>query len=145
MIITLADIEAEAIDTDTLINLTDKENLGVVNEARANGKIAGVCGAIEDLLRARYPVPLDPVPPIIKDIALKQATYEIYGLNRNFTRPKSVEDDYANATKLLEKIASGGIKLGIGAVETPPAPVSANDIKVASTKSVYTDDNLRNF
>lgn len=110
-IISIDDILAEGIDSETLIKITDKENLGIVNEVAVNGKIAGVCGSIEDLLRARYTIPLNPVPAIIRDIAIKQSVYEIYGLNQNFPRPESVKDDYSNATKLLTKISTGDIKL----------------------------------
>ncbi|MFZ4857910.1 MAG: phage protein Gp36 family protein [Desulfuromonadaceae bacterium] len=136
MYITLADITAESVDTETLIQLTDSDNIGVVDEVAVDRVITAVCGEIDDLLRARYTVPFAACPIIIRSIAISIAAHKLYGLKKSFPRPESVKDDFTNSMKLLTSISTGTIKLGVPSAggEIPTAPTSTGILVSAPTR-----------
>jgi phage gp36-like protein len=115
---TLADI-TDRIPEDNLIQLTDDESLGAVNEARVTAAIGDADVLIDGYLRGRYTLPLDPVPALIKKLSIDIAVFNIYSRKLELEMPDAMSDRYKNAIKVLEAIQSGKISLGTTGGSTP--------------------------
>jgi phage gp36-like protein len=115
---TLADI-TDRIPEENLIQLTDDESLGAVNEARVSSAIGDADVLIDGYLRGRYPLPLDPVPALIKKLSIDIAVFNIYSRKLELEMPDAMSDRYKNAVKVLEHIQSGKISLGTSEGNTP--------------------------
>lgn len=133
------------IPESELIQLTDDENTGAVNDAVILELVSGVDELIDSHLRGRFALPLDPVPPLIRKIALDLYVYEIYGHRPVFGIPESIEKKRTAQMKVLASIRSGELQLGIAGAATPAAPSSPNSIKSGGIIPVFTPDTLKNF
>ncbi len=111
---TLEDIE-KALPEANIIQLTDDEGLGVVNQERVSDAIQYADQLIDGYLRGRYTLPLNPVP-----------TFHLYARRFEIEMPPSMMDRYKNAIKLLEQIQKGLISLGIESIETLQAHYETN-------------------
>lgn len=74
---TLGDIK-DHIPEANIIQLTDDEGLGVVNQSRVDKAITTADSVIDGYLRGRYSLPLSTVPELIKTIAIDIAVYKLY-------------------------------------------------------------------
>jgi phage gp36-like protein len=106
------------ISNETLIQLTDDENLGVVDDAkvtqaltRADAEVDGYCGK-------RYQVPFAPVPDFVKALALDIAVYNLFSRRENVPENRQRRRDAA--VKNLELISKGVVTLGL----QEPAPAA---------------------
>ena len=107
---TLADI-IDRIDEEILIQLTDDEGIGQVNEDKVATAIAEADGEIDSYLSRRYTLPLSSVPTVIKKLSVDIAIWNLY------TRRDKVEEArksrYDAAVKLLTYISDGKATLGV--------------------------------
>lgn len=118
---TYADLK-KAIPEETLIQLTDDEGAGTVNQARISEAIAQADANIDGYLGARYAVPLAaPVPAVVRMLSVDLAVYNLYS-RRLETIPETRADRHKNALRMLEGIAKGLISLG-----ATPAPEAVPD------------------
>ncbi len=116
---TLDDVK-EQIDEVRLIQLTDDEGFGTVNEGRVARAIADADEEINGYAGSRRTVPLDPVPAVIRKYSVDIAVYNLYG--RRDRVPDSRAERYRNAVRFLEQVAMGKISLGENDPEgNPPA------------------------
>jgi phage gp36-like protein len=139
---TLADI-TDRIPEDNLIQLTDDESLGAVNEARVSSAICDADVLIDGYLRGRYTLPLDPVPALIKKLSIDIAVFNIYSRKLELEMPDAMSDRYKNAVKVLEAIQSGKISLGTTEGSTPePGEYKTNK---TSTDRTFTKTVLDGF
>lgn len=115
---TLTDIKS-AIPEQNLIQLTDDENLGEVNQARVNDAIDYADQLIDGYLRGRYTLPLDPVPGLLKKLAVDLAVFFIYSRKLELEMPEGMTNRYKNAVKVLEMIQKGTVSLGTEEGSTP--------------------------
>ena len=140
---TLDDIKRNRIPESVLIQLTDDENLGVVDEAVVNGAIADADEVIDGFARGRYPLPLTPVPGIVRTWSMDIATYGLYGRRAAFEPPKTVAERYTTALKLLERVQDGKLKLSD---DEPVVEVGAGSAgEVLAANRVFSRDNLKGF
>lgn len=109
---TLKDI-LEAVSEDNVIQLTDDEGLGVLNQERVDKAITTAGSIIDGYLGGRYTLPLLTVPVLIKTIAVDIAVYKLYERRFELNMPEAMSNRYKNAIKLLEQIQKGLIRLGI--------------------------------
>lgn len=109
---TLADI-VNQIPEANIIQLTDDERIGAVNQTRVNMAISTASSLIDGYLRGRYTLPLATVPELIRTIAIDIVIYRLYERRLELNMPEAMSDRYKNAVKLLEQIQKGLIKLGI--------------------------------
>lgn len=131
---TLADIE-KAIDTRSLIQLTDDEGLNVVNQVRIDEAVSAAQGEVDGYLQERYQVPLSPVPALVRAATVDLAIYNLY--SRKFDEmPTTRQKRYDNAIRRLEKIAAGSIGLGIAA---PPEESQAEGMILSAPAKVFGD------
>jgi len=139
---TLDDLK-KRIPEEVLVQLTDDQGLGLVDEAVVNEIAATVDEVIDGKLRGVYELPLSATPGIIKAIAGDFMMYELYG--RRLTIPESVEKKYANQMKILDQIHNGAIRLGLGAAQTPPAETPAEGLLVTSGTKLFSPDTLDRY
>lgn len=137
---TIDDILGE-ISEDTLIQLTDDNNLGAVDTVvvgkcldRASAQVDGYCSSL-------YNVPFTPATTFVKALDLDIAIYNLFSRRENV--PENRKDRYNNAVKALSKIGNGEIQLG-APKDTAPAQ-TGQTIAVKSPLSVFSAERLKNY
>lgn len=116
---TLEDIK-KAIPEANIIQLTDDEGLGVVNQERVDEAIAYAEELIDGYLRGRYTVPLSPVPELIKRLSVDMAVFHLYSRRFELVMPESMLQRRKEIIRLLEHIQKGNVSLGIESLDTGP-------------------------
>lgn len=140
MYTTLIKITGQLSDA-TVIQLTDDEQLEVINAERVDEAIANADAVIDGYCSGRYVVPFDPAPPIIAKCSLDMAIYNLYA-RRVETMPEVRDKNYNNAIKLLEAIASGKVMLN-GTSTPPPAAATVNTGMTVTPPRRFSRDTLR--
>lgn len=104
-----------------VVALTDRSNLGVVDDAVLAGALAEADAEIEPYLAPRYKLPLASVPKILTGFAGDITRYRLCGAG--VTETDDIRDRYKDAIKFFEHVASGKIGLGLDAANNaaPPA------------------------
>ncbi len=142
MYCTLTDIKAH-IPEDNLIQLTDDENLGIVNQTRIDEAISYADEMIDGYLRGRYTLPLSPVPGLIKKLSVDISIYYTYQRRLELIMPEAMENRYKNAVKILEQIQAGKISLGTAGGDSPePGQYKTNK---TSEDKVFDKETLDTF
>ena len=139
----LADIEKKRIPTDLLIQLTDEENLGVINEETVNGVIKDAQVLFEGYVRGRYPLPLTPVPDLAVSIVADLAAHGMFSLRPLFDMPKTIQDRRDTALNLMARIQDG--KMPLFEPATAPAATGGNVVQTAGPERAFSRDTLRGF
>jgi len=105
---TLDDLK-KALPEASLIAITDDEDLGQVNVARAEAAIQDADDVINSFLRGRHTVPLalTPFPPIIRRISVDLAIYFLYRRRIGMEPTDAMTASYKEATRFLEGIRDG--------------------------------------
>ncbi len=101
---TLEDIYGSMEESD-VIGYTDDAGLNTVDETRTTQAIDGAGSLIDAYLAKRYTVPLDPVPGMIRELAVDIAIYKI--CSRRDQAPDGRRKKYEDAIRFLERIAEG--------------------------------------
>lgn len=140
MYCTKADI-LDLLEEQKLVQLTDDENTGAVNDARVDKAIADASGEIDGYLGARYPLPLPVTPVIIRKCAVDIAIYNLF--SRTLGAPEERRDRYKDAVAFLGKVASGGISIGAGDPDGTPKPSEAP--RMSGGGNVFGRDSLKGF
>lgn len=140
MYCTQADIKT-AITEESLIQLTDDENLGVVNAANVIQAIDTADAEIDGYCAIRYAVPFTTAPAVVKALSIEIAIYYLY---KRRTLPEKIEKAYDKAIARLKDIARGLLSLGID-----PPPPSIDSGGAESNKPVpdriFTRDKMQGF
>ncbi|PYS88979.1 MAG: DUF1320 domain-containing protein [Acidobacteria bacterium] len=130
-----------------LIQLTDKDKTGAVDDAVVNKAIAYGCMLFESYLRTRYTLPV-PSTEMVRSTCLDLARYK---LERDRAKTTEVIDNlkkslYDPAIKLLEAIQSGKAALDVPAAqETATNPQSPDSVLKGSKRATFTDENLKSY
>jgi len=127
------------IDESELLQLTDDNDTGVEDSDRVNEALADAEAEVDGYVQKRYTLPLASVPPLLIRIAPDIFKWHLYG--RRGVKDEAVDLRYEKAVKLLEKIASGSVSLGI---ENPPPQNPAAQI-VESTGKTFSRTSLKGF
>ena len=140
MYATQTDLE-ERIDPQLLRALSDDDADGLADPDVVAAAIADADALIDAHLRARYAVPLDSVPDLVKSIS---ATVAVYFL---LTRRSEIVPDvhlkrYEAAIQLLDHIARGQLALGAGQPASTPNLPQSN--RTADDRT-FDDDSLKEF
>lgn len=130
-----------AIPEHTLIELTDDASLGEVDLEKIAGCIEAADSEIDGYIPEGVELPLNPVPRLITRLSTMIAIYNIYARYAE-TIPKTREDQYNNAIKLLEKILEKKIRLhseepAAAAVQATPSP------EITSAPRRFTRNSMR--
>lgn len=131
------------IAEEVLVQLTDDQYLGVVNDdlvakaiARADGEVDGYCGK-------RYVVPFEPVPPFIKALALDITVYNLFSRRENV--PENRVTRYKNAVKNLEGLAKGLVTLGLQQPVKPGETFSSATPEVLDNAGQFSRTRMKGF
>lgn len=140
MYITLDDLK-QAIDEDRLIELTDDDRQGAVDQSKIDAAINVAQGEVDGYLQERYSIPLVPVPALVKGACRDITVYHLYS-RKTEEVPDTRQKRYDNAIKLLTKIAAGQISLGI---TSPPAETTTDSMKVSTQSAIFSKTELDKF
>lgn len=124
---------------EELVQLTDRQDTGVIDVAVLNLALADADAEIEGYLVGRYQLPLASVPPILAHIACDLARYHLYDDHAT----DHVRQRYEDARNLLQNIAKGNVQLGLPA-SAGAAPVAGSPQASAPIR-VFTNETLKDF
>jgi phage gp36-like protein len=136
---TTSDI-TKRIPEETLIQLTDDDDLGVIGQDVVDGAIADSDELIDGYLRGRYVLPLSPEPGIIKAISVNLTVYDLYGRRPAFAVPDDVKERHKVQIKVLEQIQTGRISLGTAAI--PAQAEAASGGKIVTPERIFSKEVL---
>ena len=103
----------QVISEAELIQLTDDNNTGVINENIVNSAISYAETTINGYISSRYSLPLSETPELIKTFAIDLSIYRLHSRRFMLDMPESLEVRYKNIIRELEKIQKGTISLNI--------------------------------
>jgi phage gp36-like protein len=124
-----------------VIALTDREGLGLINDAVLDSARANANAEIDPYLAARYALPLSNVPIVIEGFADDITRYRLSGAD--VTETDIVYRRYKDAIKFFENVASGKLSLGLDAVGH--APVEQGSVQVVGGERTFTKDTLADY
>lgn len=105
-----------------VIALTDRTNLGVVDDTVLAGALAEADAEIDPYLAPRHVLPLASVPKILTGFACDIARYRLCGAG--VTETDEIRNRYKDAIRFLEQAAAGKIGLGLDAANNVAAPAN---------------------
>lgn len=136
---TLDDIR-ERLPEESLVNLTDDSEAGLVDEAAVARAIADADAEIEGYLAKRHQVPLIPVPNLVRKLSVELAIYHLH--SRRGGAPEEWRKRYEDGRRLLENIAKGLVSLGLTVDDGQPADGAA---QAQSAPRIFSRSGLRDF
>ena len=139
---TLDDLR-KLVPEEVLVQLTDDEYLGTVNQARVDEAIAQADAEVDSYCGGRYSVPFSTVPEIAKKLSVDIAVYNLYS-RTVMEMPAVRAERYRNAIRQLEAISKGIISLGVDPLPSAPKDSTAETNKPTDT-NVFTRENLKGF
>lgn len=96
------------LEETILIQLTDDNNNGKVDENVVNRQIAKADGVINIYIRGRYPLEGDvTTPAFITDIATQLTVYFLYDRKQRDVGNESIQDIYDRSIEMLKEIQKG--------------------------------------
>ena len=129
----------EKISEDQLIQLTDDDDTGAIASSRTDRAIADAESEIDSYCAARYKVPLDPVPGIIRKYCVDIAVYNLFQRRRG--APEDRYRDYKSAITFLQNVAAG--KATLGEQPEPEAPdESSSQASLVGSRTKIFDPSL---
>lgn len=131
---TIDDIKARFGEED-LVYLTDRDGDGVIDQTAVDAALADAQATIDGYLRARYALPLDTVPDLLRRIAAVLAWWNLHGGRA----PEDVDALKADVEAKLDKVAKGRIAIDTG--EGSGAPAS-DGIRFEGPERVFTRESL---
>lgn len=137
----------EELGEDILVQLTDNEETGEINDSRIEKSIEYARGVFDAYARTRYSLPV-PVTPMVKAVCLDLAIFHLYKSRTSIAEGvyeirKNANDE---AIKLLTNISNGKAALDVPAItETKETPASSDSILTNAGKSTFTDTALKGY
>jgi len=100
----------EQIEEDVLIQLTDDEDAGVVDEDKVTRAIVDADAEIDSYCGTKYDVPFSTVPVMIRKMSVDIAIYNLYARRRG--APEDRKERYDDAISFLKDVSKGIASLG---------------------------------
>ena len=122
-----------------LIELTDRDQLGVIDAVVLAQALADADAEINAYLVSRYTLPLASVPPVLVKFAADVARYQLYDTRAT----EMVKARYDDAIKFFKMLASGAVSLGLDTASEPVADVGG--VQVSAPDRVFNDDSLAGY
>lgn len=132
MYCTPVDIE-KRIGLAELVQLTDRSRSGQVDTDTVAAAIEDAATELEVYLTGRYTLPFTNNPPALVPLAVSLAVYNLFSARRGGGMVDDVRNRYRDAIRLLEKINSGDVSLGV----VPVSTVVETEIVMQSAPSVW--------
>ncbi len=108
------------LDLRHLVELADDDGDGQPDPAVLDACIADADSVIDSCLRARYVVPLAPIPPLLRKLSADLAIANLFARRREAASPMHHQRAQA-ARDLLQSLANGEIQLADAGPLTPNA------------------------
>lgn len=130
-----------AIGEETLLQLTDDDNVGMIADEHVTHAIASADAEIDGYCATKYAVPFATVPPIVHALSQEIAIYHLY---KRRTVPENIAKAYDRAVSRLKDIARGLLSLG---VDPPPAASTTGGSESNKTVNdrIFTRDKMTGF
>jgi phage gp36-like protein len=138
----LADLE-KLLPASMLINLSTDTPGAIVADA------ANIAEAIDQadreidayLLLANYSVPMSPIPPLVTNLSMKMAIWNLH--LRKYFDSTIWRETYKDCKKLLERIAEG--KLTLGQLESGVVEDAGGKVATFSRTQKFTEEFMEQF
>jgi len=141
--LTLTDLE-QAMGLRKLAQLSsDVPNPTAPHMPVVDAVIAAASEEVDGYLRARYVLPLDPVPTIIRNLTVHIACYSLYARRMESTVPETVKDQRDRSVKVLEHIQAG--KVTLGHAKTHKAIPEAGAIRIKAPPKQFGEATLEKW
>jgi phage gp36-like protein len=124
-----------------MISLTDRDNEGFINTSVLNDALESADSEINTYLHGHYPLPLTPLPTIVRDYACDIARFRLCG--GEVIETQEVRNRYEDARSFFSKVADGKVSLGVNA-QNQSAPALAT-VKATQSDRTFTKDSLVDF
>lgn len=131
----------DQLDEAVLIQLTDDDGAGAVDDDKVTRAIADADSTIDAYCQDRYTIPLSPVPDKIRQVSVDVAIYNLFS-RRGDSIPEVRKDRYSSAIKFMEQVNAGKIKLGSA---TPSQANTRDSVSIESNTRVFTRDDMSGF
>lgn len=131
----------DGMDEEEIIRYTDDYDTGLVNTSVTDKAIEGAGAMIDAHLATRLTVPVDPVPDILRELAVDIAIYKI--CSRRSQAPEEIRVKYEDAIRFLEKVASG--KTTIPGASAAPASRSNDRVSMSGSDRIFSRDKMKGF
>lgn len=134
------DLLTERYGEQMLLNVADRApKNGVVDTAIVDRALADTDAVIDGYIAGRYSLPLPTVPPLLVDLALALAIYKLHPAAPS----EKIRNDYTDALKSLDKIASGTIRLPIAGIE--PTSSGSAGVETIDRERPFTPENMKGW
>lgn len=94
-----------------LIELTDREQTGAINDSVLAGALATAEAEVDSYLAGRYPLPFANPPLVLTAYTCDIARYHL-GRDGDVVVSENMRERYRDAIRYLEKVAEGKVSLG---------------------------------
>jgi len=123
---------------DELIQLTDRDSLGIINDEVLNRAIEDASTEMDSYL-SRFNFTVDTLPKSLEPLACNIARYNLY----DDAPDEHITNRYNNAIKFLKSVNKGEITIGTNDLDSE---VASNDLaEMQSAGSVFSRENSSNF
>ncbi len=127
----------DAYGEDAVAVAADRDGEGQIDQAAVDRELSGAESLINSYLRARYELPVSPVPDILKKYCVDIAFYQLSDRAGSLTDEKRRR--YEDAVSFLKSLAGGAARLDSA---TPP-PSSGGGVHVAGAERQFTREKMR--
>lgn len=126
---------------DELIDLTDRTNTGVIDDAVLDQAISDAQATIDGYLASRYSLPIASVPAVLVRLSCDIARYFLY--DERLDAEHQAAKRYADTIRFLEKVGKGELGLGLTSEQNT---VETNDTaQITSAGSVFNRPGSKGF
>ena len=130
----------ERLPEQTIIDLSDDENTGLVNEDAVNRSISDADTEIDSYLGTRYAVPVAPVPDLLQRLSLDLAIEILYGRKPYIETPEAVIRAAKIARGILADIAGGKVTIPAVAEDTT---TTAGNAEFSANERIFSRTTMR--
>lgn len=135
---TMADLVARAGE-DELIQVTDRSRVGIYDTEAIAAALRDADNLINGYVRAKYELPLEPVPDLVRTWAVSIARH---GLHRDGP-PDHVVAEYRDALAGLKDVARGVIALPVADGSIPAS--ATGEVLASHPAEVFSAERLRGW
>ena len=126
-----------------LIELTDDNDVEIVDTVKMNKAITDAEGEADAYLAKQYSVPITSPPAIVKAMCLDIVIYNLYARREGAT--EDVKDRHKNALKFFDKASRNEIALGINTLPVDSPNEGGPKSSKTNDDRIFTEDTMKNF
>jgi phage gp36-like protein len=128
-------------ETSELVQLSDHEGLGVINQAVVDAALFDASQEIDSYVAAVYTLPLAETPNMLRRYACDIARYYLF----KGAAPDRVKTAYDDAVTWLKNLSAGKVRLQITVDSAPVAATSTQNVIFDSATRVNSRDSLAGY